>query len=66
MKINLKLNTKPVMLHPYRLNPNYKEKVCKEFDKMPEVGIIKPTKESYWVSPMVVMENKRKVKFEYA
>ena len=40
MKITLKLDAKSIKQRPYRLNPNYKEKVCLEWDKMLAVGII--------------------------
>lgn len=60
LKITLKLNAKPVKERPYHLNPKYKEKVHLELDKMLEVGIIEPVKESDWVSPMLVQEKKQK------
>ena len=50
MKIMLKPDTKPVKQRPYRLNPNYKEKVCLELDKMLMTNIIEPIEESDWVS----------------
>ncbi len=34
MRIHLKEYAKPIKQHPYRLNPRYKEKVNKEFDKI--------------------------------
>jgi len=45
MKIHLKLDTKLLKHHPYRLNPKYKEEVRKELDKMLAGGIIKPIEE---------------------
>ena len=60
MKINLKLDAKPIKKRPYKLNPKYKEKVRMDLDKMLKVGIIEPVKESKWVSPMVVQEKKTK------
>lgn len=60
MKINMELDVKLVKQRPYRLNPKYKEKVCGEMDKMLIVWIIKPIKESYWFSPMVVQEKETK------
>ena len=54
MKITLEPDVKPVKRRPYHLNPKYKEKVCIELDTMLVIGIIEPTKESDWVSPMVV------------
>lgn len=59
MKMNLKLDTKPVKQQPYRLNPKYKEKVYNELDKMLEARIIELVEESDWVSPMVVQEKKK-------
>eukprot|EP00253_Pinus_taeda_P002978 PITA_02978 len=38
MKIMLKLDVKPIKQRPYRLNLKYKEKVCKELDKMLDAG----------------------------
>jgi len=58
MRIPLKLDAKPVKQRPYRLNLKYKEKVKVELDRMLEAGIIEPVKESEWISPMVVQENK--------
>jgi len=58
MKITLKPDLKPVKHRPYRLNLKYKEKVCKELDKMMEVGIIEIVEECDWVSLMVVQEKK--------
>lgn len=37
MKITLKLDAKPIKQRSYRLNPQYKEKVHQELDKMLEV-----------------------------
>jgi hypothetical protein len=54
MKIHLKLDSKPVMRRPYKLNPKYKEKVHKELDWMLDGGIIVTVEEFYWISPMVV------------
>lgn len=59
MKITLKLDVKQVKQFPYQLNPKYKEKVCKELDKMLEPRIIEPMAELDWVSPMVVQEKKQ-------
>lgn len=47
MKITLKQNEKTVKYQPYRLNPKYKEKVCKELDKILEAGIIKLVEDSH-------------------
>ena len=60
MKIPLKADAKPIKQHPYRLNPNYKEKFRMELDKMLTAGIIELVEESEWVSPMVVQEKKSK------
>lgn len=46
MKITLKLEANLVKQRPYRLNLKYKEKVCKELDKMLEAGIIEPVEQS--------------------
>ena len=58
MKINLKLEAKPVNQCAYCLNLKYKEKVPKELDKMLAAGIIEPVEEFDWVSPMIVQEKK--------
>jgi len=47
MKINLKPYVNPVKQCLYRLNPKYKENMCKELDKMLAVGIIEHVEESY-------------------
>ena len=60
MKITSKPDSKPIKQRPYRLNPKYKENVRLELDKILAIGIIKPTKEPYWVSPIVVQEKKQK------
>lgn len=62
MKISLNLDAKLVKQRPYLLNPEYKEKVHQDLDKMLEVGIIEPIGESNWVSSMVVQEKKQKGK----
>ena len=54
MKITLKPDSKLVKQRPYRLNPNYKESICAELDKMLAAGIIELVEESNWVSPIVV------------
>lgn len=58
MKIQLKLDAKPVKRRPYWLNPKYKEKVHKELDLMFDAGIIVPVEEVDWISPMVVQSKK--------
>lgn len=59
MKITLRPDVKPVKQRPYHLNPKYKEKVCKELEKMMEEGIIELVEKSDWVSHMVVQEKKQ-------
>jgi hypothetical protein len=54
MKIQLKLHAKLVKRRPYRLNPKYKEKVCKELDRILDAGIIVPIKDFEWISHMVM------------
>lgn len=58
MKIPLKPDVKSCKQRPYRMNPNYKEKVKVEIDRMLEAGIIEPVEESEWISPMVIQEKK--------
>lgn len=65
MNIPLKPDAKPVKQRPYQLNPKYKEKVCKELDKMLEARIIELVEESDWVCPMVVQENKQHDEIRY-
>ena len=60
MKVPVKEGVKPVKQRPYRLNPQYKEKVKQELDKMITTGIIELVEESEWVSPMVVQDKKTK------
>lgn len=60
MNITLKLDGKLVKHRPYHLNPNYKENVHVELDKMLAAGIFEPVDKFDWVSPMVVQEKKQK------
>ena len=54
----LNLDTKPVRHRPYRLNPQYKERVKVELDRMLDARIIDPVEELEWISPMVVQDKK--------
>jgi hypothetical protein len=54
IKIQLKLDAKPVKRRPYQLNPKYKEKVCKELSHMLDHGIIVLVEESDWISLVMV------------
>jgi hypothetical protein len=58
MKIPLKIVAKPIRQRPYSLKTRYKEKVKDELDMILEIGIIEPIKESEWIIPMVVQDNK--------
>ena len=58
MKIPLRPDAKPSKKRPYRLNPRYKKKVKDELDRMLDVGIIEPVKESEWISPIVIQDKK--------
>jgi hypothetical protein len=40
MKIPLRPDARPIKQRPYTLNPNYKQKVKIELDRMLEAGII--------------------------
>jgi hypothetical protein len=59
MKIPLRVEARPIIQRPYRLNPIYKKKVKAEIDRMLEVGIIEPVEELEWISLMVVQEKKQ-------
>ena len=54
MKIPLKTDAKPVCQRPYRLNPQYKDRVKDEINRMLNTGIIEPIEESEWINPTVV------------
>ena len=56
MKIPLNSDAKPIKHRPYRLNPQYKEKVKVELDRMLDAGIIEPVEESEWIIPIAVQE----------
>ena len=58
MKIPLKPDAKPVKQRPYRLYLRYKDRVKVDLDIMLDAEIIKPVKESEWISPMVVQDKK--------
>jgi hypothetical protein len=60
MNIPLKLEARPIIKRPYRLNPIYKKKVREEINRMLEAGIIEPVEESKWISPMVFQEKKKR------
>ena len=46
MKIPFKPDAKSVRQRPHRLNPQYKERVKAEMDRMLDAGIIEPVEES--------------------
>ena len=58
MKINIKLDARPVKMRPYKLAHKNKDIVKKEIDNMLLVGIIYPIDQSEWESPMVVQPKK--------
>lgn len=58
MKIPLKVDSDLIKQWPYRLNPKYKEKVKEKINKMLQVGIIEPLKESERISPIMIQEKK--------
>ena len=58
MRIPLNLDAKPVKKRPYRLNPQYKDKVKVKLDKMLDVGIIEHIEEFKWISTMVFQDKK--------
>ena len=58
MNISLKPDAKPVRQRPYRLNPQYKDRVKTEIDRMLDARIIEPVEESEWIIPMVVQDKK--------
>ena len=45
MKIPLKLDAKPVLQRLYRMNPQYKDLMKDEIDRMLDAGIIEPVEE---------------------
>ena len=58
MKIDIKLEAKPVKKIPYELAHKYKEIVKKEINNMLAAGIIYPIDQSKWASPMVIQQKK--------
>ena len=58
MKIPLKPDAKLVRQRPYRLNPQYKDRVKTELDWMLDARIIEQVEELEWISPMVVQDKK--------
>jgi hypothetical protein len=54
MKLQFTLDAKSVKRRPYHLNPKYKEKVCKDLDRMLDARIIVPMEDLDWISPMMV------------
>jgi len=61
MKIPLKPDSKLVQQRPYRLNPEYKEKVKAKLDRIIEAGIIDLVADFEWIIPMVVQNKKARV-----
>ena len=47
----------PVRSHPYRIPPKWKEEIKAQFDKLLELGIIKPSSSS-WSSSVVLVKKK--------
>jgi hypothetical protein len=58
MKIPLKLEARPFMKRPYRMNLVYNQKVKEEFDRMLEVGIIELVDKLEWITRIIVQEKK--------
>jgi hypothetical protein len=58
MRIELKLDAKPIKHKPYHLNPRVKEKVKNEIDTMLIVGLIFPLDETEWISPIIIQNTK--------
>jgi hypothetical protein len=59
MKIHVNPDANSVKRRPYRLNPKYKGKKCKELAQTLEIGIIVNVEDSYWISLMVVKPKKK-------
>ncbi|XP_022041043.1 uncharacterized protein LOC110943612 [Helianthus annuus] len=57
-KILMEENFKPVVQHQRCLNPNMQEVVKKEVIKLLDAGLIYPTSDSPWVSPVQVVPKK--------
>ena len=55
MKIPLKPNARLVRQRSYTLNPQYKEKVKEELDRMLEARV-EPVEEFKWISPIVIQD----------
>ena len=54
MKIEIKIDARPVKKRPYKLAHKYKEIVKKEIDNMLAARIIYPIDQSEWEIPMVM------------
>jgi len=57
-RIHLKDESKPLVEHQRRLNPNLNDAVKKEIMKLLEAGIIYPISDSDWVSPVHMVPKK--------
>ena len=57
-KIHMEAEYKPVVQPQRRLNPTMKEVVKKEVLKLLDAGMIYPTSDSSWVSPVHVVNKK--------
>ena len=58
MKIDIKLEARPIKKRPYKLAHKYKQIVKKEIDNMLTAGIIYPIDQLEWQIPMVVQLKK--------
>ena len=58
MKIDIKLDVRPVKKRPYKLAHKYKGIVKKEIDNILAAGIIYPIDQLEWASPIVVQPKK--------
>ena len=51
-------NAKPSKKRPYRMNPEYKERVKEKLDCMLDAGIIEPIEESECIISIVIQDKK--------
>ena len=56
--IYIKNDSRPVCQPQQRMNPNLRDTVKEEIQKLLEVGFIYPISDSEWVSPLVILSKK--------
>jgi hypothetical protein len=57
-KIELTVDARPIKQQPYRMNPNYAQRVRKDLNKLLDAQFIFPTETTQWLLPLVITSKK--------